>query len=99
VPVSQRFGWKVITLGSGALAGLATQRLLETAWTALHSAIPPPMPADRRSSWADALSWAIATGVGVGVARLLAIRAAAMVWEATTHEPPPEPGLEAQAPN
>jgi hypothetical protein len=97
VPVSKRFGWKVIALGSGALAGLATQRLLETAWKGLRSANPPPLPADRHSSWADALSWAIASGVGVGVARLLAIRTAAVVWEATTHEPPPEPGLEARA--
>ena len=98
MPESKRFGWKVIAYGSGALAALVTQRLLETVWKALRHAAPPPMPADRRSSWTDALSWAIATGVGVGVARLLAIRAAAVVWEATTHEPPPEPGLEAPAP-
>jgi hypothetical protein len=97
VPESKRFGWKVIAYGSGALAGLVTQRLLETAWKVLGHAAAPPMPADRRSSWVDALSWAIATGVGVGVARLLAIRMAAVVWEAATHEPPPEPGLEARA--
>jgi hypothetical protein len=41
----------------------------------------------------DAVSWAVASGVGVGVARLVAIRAAAGVWEAAVHEPPPEPGL------
>ena len=73
---------------------------LEEAKTSVVSAAlanPPPLPADRHSSWADALSWAIASGVGVGVARLLAIRTAAVVWEATTHEPPPEPGLEARA--
>ena len=95
-PARKRLGWKVVTLGSGAVVGLATQRILETAWKALHGATPPPMPADRRSSWVDALSWAIATGVGVGVARLLAIRTAAVMWEATTHEPPPEPGLDAR---
>jgi hypothetical protein len=42
----------------------------------------------------DALSWAVATGVGVGVARLLAIRSAAALWEVAVHEPPPEPGLD-----
>ena len=87
----------MIAYGSGALAALVTQRLLETAWKALGHATAPPVAADRRSSWADALSWAIATGVGVGGARLLAIRMAAVVWEAATHEPPPEPGLEARA--
>jgi hypothetical protein len=96
VALLKRYGWKVITLGSGALAGLVTQRLLEATWKTARSDTPP-VPADRRSSWADALSWAVATGVGAGVARLVAIRTAATVWEATVHEPPPDPGLEAQA--
>jgi hypothetical protein len=96
VAVFKRYGWKAITLGSGALAGLITQRILETLWKTVRGESPPPTPADRRSSWTDALSWAIATGVGAGVARLVAIRTAARVWEATIHEPPPEPGLEAQ---
>ena len=90
----KKYGWKVITLGSGAVAGLITQRLLEAAWKSLRGDMHPPMPADRRSSWADALSWAVATGVGAGVARLVAIRTAARMWEAATHELPPEPGLE-----
>ena len=71
-------------------------RFLALAWKAVHGATPPPVPADRRSSWTDALSWAIATGVGAGVARLVAIRTAARVWEAAIHERPPESGLEAQ---
>lgn len=93
----KRYGWKAITLASGALAGLATQRFLQTMWKAMHGETPPPVPADRRSSWTDALSWAIATGVGAGVARLVTIRTAATVWEAAIHEPPPDPGLETQA--
>jgi hypothetical protein len=96
IQVLKRYGWKVITLGSGALAGLVTQRLLESAWSAARGPTPPPVPADRRSSWTDALSWAIATGVGAGVARLVAIRTAARMWEAAIHETPPEPGLEAR---
>lgn len=95
--IIKRYGWKVVTLGSGALAGLAVQRVLETAWKAVRGATPVPLPADRRSSWSDALSWAIATGMGAGVARLVAIRTAARMWEATVHEPPPEPGLEPRA--
>ena len=90
----KNYSWKVITLGSGALAGLVTQRMLHAAWRRLRSE-EPPLQADRRAAWADALSWAIATGVGAGVARLMAIRAAARLWEATLHEAPPEPGLEA----
>ena len=93
----KKYGWKAITLASGALAGLVTQRLLEVAWKAVRGATPPPMPADRRSSWADALSWAIATGVGAESRGLSPFVRPPVMWEATIHETPPEPGLEARA--
>ena len=92
---SKELRWKAISYGAGALAGLVTQRLIDTAWKGLGHASRPPVPADRRSSWPEALSWAVATGVGMGVSRLLAIRTAAVVWEAATHEPPPEAALDA----
>jgi Protein of unknown function (DUF4235) len=97
VPERKELGWKAISYGAGALAGLLTQRVLEAGWKGLHHASPPPVPADRRSSWTEALSWAVATGVGMGVTRLLAIRTAAVVWEAATHELPPEAALDANA--
>jgi len=93
VPFAKKYSWKAVTVGLGALAGITTQRVLGVIWKALRGSTPPKVPADRRSSWVDALSWAVATGVGVGVARLLAVRTAAAVWEAAVHEPPPEPGL------
>jgi hypothetical protein len=92
----KKLGWKAISYGAGALAGLVTQRVLETAWKGSRHA-SPPVPADRGSSWTEALSWAVATGVGIGVSRLLAIRTAAVVWEAATHEPPPEAALDTAA--
>ena len=91
--IAKQYGWKAISVGLGALTGLATRRLLEAIWRAVRGSTPPTVPADRRSSWADALSWAVATGVGAGMTRLLAVRSAAAVWEAAVHEPPPEPGL------
>ena len=93
VTVPKTYSWKLLTLVSGALAGLVTQRVLEAVWKGVRDADGPPRPADRRATWTDALSWAVATGVGAGVARLVAVRTAARVWEATTHEVPPEPGL------
>jgi hypothetical protein len=91
---AKKYGWKAFTIGLGALTGFVTTRVLEVIWKVLRGSIPPKMAADRRSSLVDALSWAIATGVGVGVARLLAIRSAAALWEVAVHEPPPEPGLD-----
>jgi Protein of unknown function (DUF4235) len=93
VPPIKKYGWKAITIGLGALVGLATQQLLGSLWTMVRGASPPKVAADRRSPLPDAISWAVAAGVGVGVARLMAIRTAAVLWEATIHEPPPEPGL------
>ncbi len=90
MPKHKRLDWKAISCGAGALAGLGTQRLLETAWTRLRHTSSPPMPADRRSPWVEALSWTVATGVAVAVVRLLAVRTAAVAWEAVTHEPPPD---------
>jgi hypothetical protein len=97
-PDAKRYSWKVLTLGLGALVAFGTQRVLEVLWKALRGSSPPKVAADRRSSLPNALSWAVAAGVGVGVTRLLAIRTAASLWEAAVHEPPPEPGLsESQA--
>jgi hypothetical protein len=89
----QKYGWKAIALGTGALTGLATQRVIEFVWTAVRGPTPPKQAADRSSPWPEAVSWAVATGIGVGVARMLAVRTAAVLWEAAVHEPPPEPGL------
>jgi hypothetical protein len=94
VSIAKTYGWKTLTIGLGALTGLATKRSLEVLWKATRGSGPPKVAADRRSSWVDALSWAVATGAGVGVARLLAMRSAAALWEAAVHEPPPEVGLD-----
>jgi len=91
---AKKYGWKAVTVGVGAVTGLVTQRILEVIWKVLRGSMPPKVAADRRSSWADALIWAVATGTGAAVARLLAMRSAAVLWEAAVHEPPPELGLE-----
>jgi hypothetical protein len=89
----QKYGWKAIALATGALTAIATQRIIELGWTALRGSKPPKLAADRTSPWPESVSWAVATGIGVGVARLVALRTAAALWEAAVHAPPPEPGL------
>ncbi len=81
--------WKFLTLACGTAAGLAADRVLTAVWERCASRDAPTNPADRSTSWPTALSWAVATGVGVGVARLVANRAAAAVWEVATDEAPP----------
>ena len=87
--INRKVGWQIVSYGTGALAALATRRALTAAWQGVRRTPPPDDPANRQIPWPQALTWAIATSVGIGVARLVALRGAAAVWEATAHEPPP----------
>ncbi len=82
--------WRLVSAASGAVAALVTRRVLLVGWARFAPGDPPDDPEDPRTSLHQALTWAVATGVGLGVARLLAVRGAAKVWEAAAHEPPPE---------
>jgi Protein of unknown function (DUF4235) len=94
MPDWKALGWKVVSFGAGAFAALVTRRVLAIVWNQFADIPPPEHLADRRVSWIPALSWAVATGVGIGVMNLVAQRSAATVWEAATHEMPPalQPG-------
>jgi len=81
--------WGAVSYGSGALAMLAVRRGLSAAWSRRRSEPPPEGPRAAVAPLPAALTWAVAAGVGVAVARLVAIRSAARVWEAATDEPPP----------
>jgi hypothetical protein len=88
-PGTKALLWKVVTLACGTAAGLATERVLVIVFERSLGRAAPRDPADRRTPWPEAVSWAAATGVGVGVARAIASRSAAAVWEAATDETPP----------
>ena len=85
----RQIAWQALSITTGALAGLATRQVMTWGWRAVAGGDPPDNPADRRTSWPEALAWAVAAGVGVGVARLVATRVSSAAWEAATHEPPP----------
>ena len=86
-----RVEWKVVSTGSGLLAGLVVRRVLDRAWARFGpSEHPPPLnPADRRIGWGEAVAWSVAVGAGVGVARMVGDRLAAKGWEMATGGPPP----------
>ncbi len=81
--------WKAVSYGAGAAAMLAARRVMTVVWKGTKGGEPPDGTAAVRAPLADAVSWAVATGAGVGVARIVAIKSAARVWEAAVHEPPP----------
>jgi hypothetical protein len=81
--------WTITSYAAGALATMLTRRLLVLSWKSARHEPPPDDPADRGTPWTPAIVWAISSGVGIGVARLVAVRGAAKAWEATTNEPHP----------
>lgn len=84
--------WKVVGLGVGIGAAKVSRSLLDKTWTKTRGGEPPRNPATRDTTWGEALQWALASGVAVALARLVATRGAAAAWEKTMGHLPP--GLE-----
>jgi hypothetical protein len=87
--------WRVVGAASGIAAAAVTRHALTSAWRAGKHDDPPANPASSSTSWPDAVLWAVATGVALGVARLVALRGAAAGWRKATGALPP--GLEETA--
>ena len=87
----QQVGWKLASTASGVVGGLVARKVVDAVWAAFvpSDREPPLNPADRDIEWKTALQWAVAAGVGAGIARLVSQRAAAAAWEQATGAPPP----------
>jgi Protein of unknown function (DUF4235) len=84
--------WRLVSTGSGMLCGLLARKLLRAGYSAIRgdaAAASPFDPTNSRFSWPDALLWAAAAGVGLGVARVVSARLAIFGWEAATGTLPP----------
>lgn len=84
--------WKGAAAGAGVLAGLVVRKLFAAIWKAARHQEPPANPASPGTSWGEATAWTLATAAGVGVAKLVAVRGAAMGWQKAMGTVPP--GLE-----
>lgn len=92
---TETFAWRLIAGASGVAAAAATRQALRAVWRARKHDDPPANPAAPGTTWPDAMLWAVATGVALGVARLVAMRGAAAGWRRATGKLPP--GLEQPA--
>ena len=65
----------------GIVTGVVTRKLsmavLDKVWRKTKKTEPPADPASPGTPWAEALTWAAASGVAVGVARLITTKGAA----------------------
>lgn len=81
--------FKALSTVSAIGAGIATRSIIKKLWTKRTGTEPPADPADPSVGWQEALSWAAAAGVAVGVGRVVGRRVAADVWERTTGDDAP----------
>ena len=82
--------WKVVGIASGVAAGMGTRKVLRAGWRRTKGGDPPTNPAAPSTTWSEALGWAVASGVALAVAKLVAQRGAAEAWKAATGSYPKE---------
>ena len=70
-------GTKVVSAVAAMAAAFIARKLITYAWTKATGKEPPTNPEDPQVALAEALGWAVLTGISVEAARLLATRAAA----------------------
>jgi uncharacterized protein DUF4235 len=70
-------GTKVVSAVASLAAAFIARKLITIVWTKAVGKEPPTHPEDPQVALAEALGWAVLTGVSVEAARLLATRAAA----------------------
>jgi hypothetical protein len=70
------FGSKAINALAAAAAAFLVRKAIGFAWTKTTGKQPPDTPEDPQVALGEAVAWAVMVGVGVGVARVLAVKLA-----------------------
>ena len=84
--------WKLESTIAGMLGAMIAQKLIKAVYRAVRDDAAPDTPFDpthARFSWPDAVLWAAAAGIGLGIAKVVSARAAAVGWEVATGTAPP----------
>ena len=81
--------WSIMSLVSALGAAAFARKALDKSWRAATGKKPPENPADPDVEIWEAVSWAVASGVAVGLARMMAQRKAASYYARSTGHLPP----------
>lgn len=81
-------GSKLVGIATGVVVRKAADKAVTTVWRRTRRTEPPADPAAPGTPWGEALSWAVASGVAMSVARLLATRGTAKAKLALTGRAP-----------
>lgn len=85
---SQRLIWNIYAGIVGAITTVAAAKLVSKVWE-LTTGDEPPLPNDPEVPLRRAITWAVASGLGVGLAQLLMNRFAANQWTRIMGTPAP----------
>ena len=78
-------------VGSIAAAFLA-RKVLHLIWKSITGKEPPANPEHPEVTWPEAVSWAVASGAAIGLARLAAQKRVASRWHKATGQLPGQRG-------
>jgi hypothetical protein len=90
--VASKQTWSVVGGLSAVGGGTVAKKALHRAWKLVTGNEPPANPEHPRTTWPEAIAYALVSGAIMGVARLVARKYAATLWEKRTGALPP--GLE-----
>ena len=85
---TQSLVWKIYAGAVGAVTTIATQKLITQVWK-MVSGEEPPEPNDPDTPLYLALTWAIASGIGIGATQLMVNRFTARQWQRSIGTQPP----------
>ncbi len=83
----KKLTYNALSTVAGIAAAIVARKIVSALWRS--DTEPPLNPADRRTSWQEALAWGLATAIGAAVARVVALRGTSAGWEKITGESPP----------
>lgn len=81
--------WSAFALLATLVASMVARKAMTTSWKVATGKEPPQNPAHPDVSIGEAVAWASASGVAVGLARMLASRKAADYYRRSTGHLPP----------
>jgi hypothetical protein len=86
---SEKLLWKLYVGVIGAVTTVVAKQVVTASWKVVMGG-KPPKPTDLATPTGQAVSWALASGLGVGVSQLLVKRLAAKRWSDAVgqHVPP-----------
>jgi hypothetical protein len=81
-------GYKILAALASLLGAFVARKALTSAWKLASGKEPPQNPAHPTVTWPEAVSWAVASGAVVGLARLAAQKKVADSFNRSAHDTP-----------